>query len=104
MELELAVLLALVVVGNSVFGVFEQETAAWRRLLKWGIVIAGTLALHRSVGHSAVLLPVGLGVAGLSFHFWWCRRHGIHPLRATPRKRYYELRGWAWPSEADPGA
>lgn len=97
MELELAVLLALVVVGNSVFGVFEQETASWRRLLKWGLVVAGTLALSRGVGHAALALPLGLGAAGLAFHLWWCRRNGIHPLRATPRRRYYELRGWPWP-------
>lgn len=97
MELELGVLLAVVVVGNAIFGVFEHETASWRRLLKWGVVVGGTLALHRAVGHAALVLPVGLGVAGLAFHFWWCRRNGIHPFRATPRRRYYELRGWAWP-------
>ena len=22
---------------------------------------------------------------------------GIDPLRATPRRKYYELRGWTWP-------
>jgi len=97
MEAELAVLLGLAIVGNTVFGVFEGETAVWRRLLKWGVVVGGTLALYRGVGHAALTLPIALGAAGLSFHFWWCRRHGIHPLRATPRRRYYELRGWAWP-------
>ena len=25
-----------------------------------------------------------------------CRKHGIHPLHATPRRRYYELRRWEW--------
>jgi hypothetical protein len=97
MELELAVLLTLVVVGNSVFGVFERETAAWRRLVKWGMVVGATLALYSAVGHAALALPLTLGLAGLTFHFWWCRRNGIHPFHATPRKRYYELRGWSWP-------
>ena len=25
---------------------------------------------------------------------WSC--HGIHPFRATPRRKYYERRGWTW--------
>lgn len=94
---ELAVLLALVIVGTGTFSVFEGETAAWRRILKWGIVTGATLLAVRWVGHAAVAIPIGLGLAGLTFHFYWCRKHGIHPLHATPRRRYYELRGWEWP-------
>lgn len=96
MELELAVLLALAIVGTTVFGVFELETARWRRLLKWGIISGATLALHSRVGHATLLVPLVLGAAGLTVHFWWCHKHGIHPLNATPRRRYYELRGWRW--------
>lgn len=97
MVLELSVLLGLVLVGPSVFAVFEVETAPWRKILKWGIVIGLTLGLRSLVGHWSVLLPVVLGVAGLTFHFHWCRRNGIHPWNATPRRRYYELRGWRFP-------
>ncbi|HEY9383536.1 MAG TPA: hypothetical protein VIP80_08455 [Gemmatimonadales bacterium] len=96
MILELAVLLALAVLGSASFAVFEVETPGWRKVLKWGVVTAATLALYSLVGHWSLLLPVVLGVAGLCFHLWWCRRHAIHPLRATPRRRYYELRGWQW--------
>jgi len=39
---------------------------------------------------------LGAGVAGAAFHMVWCRRNGIHPWNATPRRRYYELRGWVW--------
>ena len=95
-ELELAVLLALQIVGNALFGHFEERTAPWRKMLKWGIVTAATLGLYASAGHAALALPVLLAAAGVTFHFVWCRRHGIDPLRATPRRRYYELRGWAW--------
>jgi hypothetical protein len=97
MVLELSVLLALVTIGPAVFAVFEVESAPWRKVLKWGIVIALTLGLHRLIGHWSVLLPVILGAAGLTFHFYWCRRNGIHPWRATPRRRYYQLRGWDFP-------
>ncbi len=44
-----------------------------------------------------VLVPAALGLLGLSVHFWWSSRNGIHPFRALPRRRYSELRGWQWP-------
>src|SRR5262245_54111810 len=94
--LELAVLLALSVIGQSAFAVFEVETPVWRKILKWAIVVAATLALSVWVGHWALILPVAAGIAGVIGHTLWCRKHGIDPLRATPRRRYYELRGWQW--------
>lgn len=39
-ELELFVLLVLQIVGSKVFAPFEVETAAWRKLLKWGALQA----------------------------------------------------------------
>jgi hypothetical protein len=49
------------------------------------------------IGHWALLVPALGAAVGVSAHFAWCRRHGIDPVRATPRRRYYELRGWTWP-------
>lgn len=95
-EVELAVLLALSVLGQSIFAAFEIETPAWRKILKWSIVVGLTLGLTPFVGHWALALPIAAGVAGVAGHTLWCRRHGIDPLRGTPRRRYYELRGWAW--------
>ncbi len=96
-ELELYVLLALLILGSSIFAVFEIETARWRLVLKWFIVCALTVGLYHIVGHYALLVPCGMGGLGISFHFWWCRKNDIHPIHATPRRRYYELRGWSWP-------
>jgi hypothetical protein len=42
------------------------------------------------------LVPVFFFGLGIAFHCWWCIKNDIHPLRATPRRRYYELRGWDW--------
>ena len=95
-ELELGVLLGLFVIGAEMFAPFEVETPAWRKILKWSVVIALTLTLERFFGHWAILAPLGLGGLGVAIHWVWCRKHGIHPLRATPRRRYYELRGWEW--------
>ena len=98
-SLELAVLLALAIVGQSTFARFEIETPAIRKILKWSVLSALTLLLYRFVGHWSLLLPAAMGVAGSTFHLIWCRRNGIDPIRATPSRRYYELRGWRWPFE-----
>ncbi|HXE89636.1 MAG TPA: hypothetical protein VNK82_01595 [Terriglobales bacterium] len=37
---------------------------------------------------------VAMAAIGLSVHFWWTRKHGIHPLTAEPKEKYYALRGW----------
>ncbi len=95
-ELELAVLLILQVVGTETFAPFEIETPTWRKILKWLILASITLGLYALIGHWAAAVPVGLGLLGLTFHLIWCKKNGIHPLRATPRRRYYELRGWPW--------
>ena len=60
------------------------------------LMVALTLGLYRVVGHWALAVPVGMGIAGSTFHILWCRRNGIDPLTAMPRRRYYELRGWRW--------
>jgi dolichyl-phosphate-mannose--protein O-mannosyl transferase len=97
-ELELFVLLVFAVLGQSTFARFEIETPASRKIFKWLSIIGLTLGLYRLVGHWALLLPVGVGIAGTTFHVVWCRRNGIDPLRATPARKYYELRGWQWPN------
>jgi len=102
-ELELGVLLALAVIGQSTFARFEIETPAIRKIIKWFTMVALTLGLYRLVGHWALLMPLVMGAAGTTFHFIWCRRNGIDPLRATPTRRYYELRGWAWPYATESG-
>ena len=96
-ELELSYLLLLLTVGMVSFGRFEVERPIWRGLLKWTIVIGGTVGLYTAVGHWSLLFPTAGLLVGSTVHIIWCRRHDIHPLYASPRRRYYELRGWTWP-------
>jgi len=96
-ELELGVLLACAIIGQSTFARFEIETPTSRKIVKWFTMVAITLGLSVVIGHWALLVPVLMGAAGATFHFVWCKRNGIDPIRATPARRYYELRGWAWP-------
>jgi hypothetical protein len=95
-ELELLVLLALVIFGTSLFAVFEVETPRWRKVAKWLVVCGGTVGSYFACGHVAVVFPIGLAAVSVGYHVWWCHRHGIDALHATPRRKYYELRGWHW--------
>ena len=95
-QLELAFLIVLMTLGTSFFAVFEVETPGWRKMTKWLLVHGGTVGLFFVVGHWALVFPVAGAGIGLTFHFVWCNSKGIHPLRATPRHRYYELQGWQW--------
>ncbi len=96
-ELELAVLLACAIVGQSTFAKFEIETPPWRKIMKWTMMSVLTVALYQWIRHWALLLPVGMLLIGSTFHLIWCKRNGIDPIRATPSRRYYQLRGWTWP-------
>ena len=81
--------------------------AVWVASIAWPIeilVLLRQLRRHHPVVHADVVAPFSGSWTTLwnpaailrVFHFVWCRRHGIDPLRATPRRRYYELRGWTW--------
>ncbi len=89
----------LQIIGTAVFDRFETETPIWKKVLRWTVAAVGTVVLFRFIGHWALLFPGGFALLGGVVHFSWCRRHGIDPWRATPRRKYFALRGWTWPEE-----
>jgi hypothetical protein len=95
-ELELGALLLSQLIGTSIFGIFEMETPAWKKILKWLLIDVITLALFFEFNHWALLFPFVIIIIGTSVHFFLSITHGIHPFNATPRKKYYEFRGWKW--------
>ena len=96
-ELELTVLLLSQIIGTSIFARFIIEDATWRKITKWLMIYFLTYGLYRVANHWALLIPLVSVGGGLIFHFIWAHKHDIHPINATPRRRYYELRGWQWP-------
>ena len=95
-ELELFILLLLSNLGIA-FAKFEIATQRWRKVFKWMILHGCTIGLYFFVGHWALVFPLLALGAGCIVHATWCRKHEIDPWNATPRERYYELRGWpAW--------
>lgn len=95
-EIELAVLMLLQLTGSAFFSHFEGEQSPLRKIMKWIIFDGITIGLFFLVGHWALLFPAALLFPGAFVHVRWCRKNGIHPVKATPRKKYYELRGWKW--------
>ena len=94
MELELIVLLLVQLTGTSLFAKFEIETPAIKKIFKWLTIDIITIGLYYKIGHYTLLLPVVMITIGTIVHFIYCRKNGIDPIKATPRKKYYQLRGW----------
>ncbi len=95
-ELEIFILFAIHVVGIAIFGRFETETPAIRRIAKWFIITGVTIAIYYWLGHWALLFLAVLFVGSITLHFYICKKKGFHPLKATPRRKYYEFRKWKW--------
>jgi hypothetical protein len=97
LTLTLASLLVTVIFGASYFAVFEIETAGWRKVVKWLVASGFAIGLSFLIGFWAALFPLAAGAVGATFHFYWCAANKIDPVTASPRRRYYQLRGWRWP-------
>ena len=97
MEKELLALLFINVMGYGIFGKFESHSPWWRSVLKWAAMVGIVWTLATYFGHNVALIVLFfLMVLAVFVHFYWCNKHGIHPIAATPRKKYFELRGWKW--------
>ena len=97
METELLALLFINVMGYGVFGKFESHSPWWRSVLKWSAMVGIVWTISSYFGHSAALIfLLAMMVLAIFIHVRWCTKHGIHPIAATPRKKYFELRGWKW--------
>jgi hypothetical protein len=84
------------ILGMTGFSQFEEGSSKGRRLLRWGMFYGVTALLGRIAGRPWTFVWIGgLPLVGATFHLWWCRKHGIDPLTAEPRERYYQLRGWS---------
>ena len=96
LSIVLLTLLAVQMLGQNIFTAFAVDMPIWRKLLKWGLVNGITIGLYFVVGVWSAVLPLVLVAVGSIVHFTVCRKHGFHPLYATPRREFYEYMGWTW--------
>lgn len=94
MFLEFIIALCFFVVGERFFKNFQGETPRVTTIRKWLVYFALVVILTLTLGRPWSLIWTLAPVVGSIGHFAWCFRHGIHPLSAEPRDRYYALRGW----------
>jgi hypothetical protein len=93
--IDVAAVASLFALGNIFFGHFEERTAKWRRVLKFGMFTVVTAWIASAGGHAwAAGFIAAAAALGLSAHFIILRRHGINPWTAEPKDKYYALRGW----------
>jgi len=90
-----AVVSALFAVGNILFGHFEEHRSKVRRVAKYGVFLAATLALS-AVGLRWVAYAVmgAMAVFMVYIHGVWLPRHGVNGWTGEPKARYYEVIGW----------
>jgi len=93
-KLELIILLLIQLIASNSFAHFEIGTSAVRKIFKWLFMDAATIGLYYWIGHLSLLLPSVMLIVGTTYHFIWCKKNGIDPLKSTPKRKYYELRGW----------
>ena len=92
---DLFLMAALHLVGHILFGAFEERSPKARKLIKVAFLLGITALISSAFGHPWSLVWVfGMFTLGGVFHLWWTLSHGIHPLTAEPRDKYYALRGW----------
>jgi hypothetical protein len=96
LELELAELLIIQLLASNFFARFEVETPAFRKIIKWLVIAGITIGIYYWLDHWALVFPLVALIPGTIYHFMWCKKNGIDPLKATPKKKYYSLRGWKW--------
>jgi hypothetical protein len=89
---DVAAFSTLYVVLTVVFGHFEQHKPAWRRLLKFALLLALLLALIETTGRPWGYAALGLLLAaGAWFHFAVLSRLGINGWTGEPREKFETL-------------
>jgi hypothetical protein len=98
MLLDLAVVAALLVLGNIRFRHFDPKKPVWRRVVKTLAALAVTGIISYYFGRAGVLIAIGIALLPVIYvHAIWLPRHGVNGWTGEPREKYYALRGWKEP-------
>jgi hypothetical protein len=96
--LELALIAAILVIGNVKFRHFEPRAPLWRRVLKIFAVLAATAIISYYFGRTGVIIAVIVAALPVIYvHAIWLPSRGVNGWTGEPREKYYALRGWPPP-------
>jgi hypothetical protein len=94
----MALMAAVLVIGNVRFKHFEPRMPLWRRRLKAFAVLAATAVISYCFGRTGVVIAFVLAALPVIYiHGIWLPRHGVNGWTGEPREKYYALRGWPPP-------
>lgn len=92
---EVAIISIGFTLGHIAFGLFEERTPRWRKLLKYVLTLIIGLTISIYVGRSAMFTFFGImSLAVIYIHFVLLPKKGINGWTGEPKKKYYEFRGW----------
>lgn len=98
---DVAIVAALLVLGNVAFYHFEPQMPLPRRLAKVLVALAATAVISHYFGRTGVIVGVAIATLPVIYvHAIWLPRHGVNGWTGEPREKYHALRGWSPPDQS----
>jgi hypothetical protein len=92
---EVAIVSIFYLIGNIVFGHFEERSPKWRKFAKYLVTLAIIILLSVYFGRTVAMSVLGLSILPVIYvHGVLLPRKGINGLTGEPKGKYYDFRGW----------
>ena len=92
---EVSVVSIFFLIGNIVFGHFEERSPKWRKFAKYIVTLAIIILLSVYFGRTVAMVILGLTVLPIIYvHGVLLPRKGINGLTGEPKGKYYDFRRW----------
>ena len=92
---EVSVVTIFFLIGNIVFGHFEERSPKWRKFAKYLVTLAIIILLSVYFGRTVAMVILGLTILPVIYvHGVLLPGKGINGLTGEPKGKYYDFRGW----------
>jgi hypothetical protein len=92
---EVSIVTIFYLIGNIVFGHFEERSPKWRKFAKYIVTLAVIILLSVYFGRTVAMTVLGLSILPVIYvHGVLLPRKGINGLTGEPKGKYYDFRGW----------
>ena len=92
---EISIVTLFFLLGNIIFGHFEERSQKWRKIVKYLVTLAVILLISYYFGRTIALTILGLALIPVIYvHGVLLPRKGINGWTGEPKSRYYDFRGW----------
>jgi peptidoglycan/LPS O-acetylase OafA/YrhL len=92
---EITIVTLFFLLGNILFGHFEERSPKWRKIAKYIVSLAVILLLSVYFGRTVALSILGVSIIPVIYiHCVLLPRKGINGWTGEPKSKYYDFRGW----------